>query len=105
MRFGGASSFVFTSHHQVKSWQRSGSADSEQRLGEKLGYEPSTLARQLKNLSFSELEEFTLDVTRQHVLHLPDSNLKKIVAERLEQWKQRFAPDGHALGGGQGQDA
>ena len=77
----------------------------EQRFSERLGYEPSTLARRLKNLSFSELEEFTLDVTRQHVLHLPDSNLEKIVAERLEQWKQRFASDGHAIGSGQKQDA
>ena len=61
----------------------------EKRLGESLAYKPSTLAKNLKGLSFSELEQFSLDVQRQYVLTLPNSNLRAIVAERLMQWRAR----------------
>ena len=54
------------------------------RLGGDLGFAPRTLADKLAGASFSELEEFALDVRRRAVLELPDSNLRKIVQERLE---------------------
>ena len=48
----------------------------EKRLGESLGYKPATLAKRLKGLSFSELEQFALDVQRQYVLTLPDHDIR-----------------------------
>jgi hypothetical protein len=42
------------------------------------------LADKLVGASFAELEEFALDVRRRAVLELPDSNLRRIVQERLE---------------------
>lgn len=61
----------------------------EKRLGENLGYKPATLAKRLAGLSFSELEQFGLDVQRQYVLTLPHGDLRAIVAERLKQWQCR----------------
>ena len=61
----------------------------EKRIGEDLGYKPATLAKRLNGLSFSELEQFALDVQRQYVLTLPDSDVRAIVAERLKQWRSR----------------
>lgn len=63
----------------------------EERVGIKLEYAHSTLAKHLAGLSFSELEQFGLDVQRQYVLHLPDSNIRRIVGDRLKQWKTRFS--------------
>jgi len=57
-----------------------------------LGYTARTLAERLKGASFSELEDFVADVARKYVLTLPNANPKKIVSERLKQWKARFAP-------------
>jgi len=54
------------------------------RLGGDLGLTPRTLADKLAGASFAELEEFALDVRRRAVLELPDSNLRRIVQERLE---------------------
>ena len=61
----------------------------EKRLGEGLGYKPATLAKHLKDLSFSELEQFALDVQRQYVLTIPNHDMRAIVAERLKQWQDR----------------
>lgn len=63
----------------------------EQRLGAKLEYSPSTLVKHLRGLSFSELEQFGLDVQRRRVLSLPDGDVRAIVAERLKQWSHRFS--------------
>jgi MoxR-like ATPase len=65
----------------------------EARSGLKLGHAPAILAQRLKGLSFSELEQFTLDVQRQYVLRLPDADVCRIVGERLKQWQQRFSID------------
>lgn len=54
------------------------------RLGGDLGFAPRTLADKLTGASFAELEEFALDVRRRAVLELPDSDLRRIVQERLE---------------------
>ena len=61
----------------------------EKRLDEGLGYSPATLAKRLRGLSFSELEQFALDVQRQYVLALPCRDVRAIVGERLKQWKDR----------------
>lgn len=63
----------------------------EQRLGSELGYEPSALAERLKGLSFSELEQFALDVHRQYVLRLPEGDIRKIISEQLSHWQHRFS--------------
>ncbi len=60
-------------------------------LGEPLGISPKALAGKLKATSFSDLEEFCADVRRRQVLALPNSNVKRIVGERLKQWQRRFA--------------
>ena len=61
----------------------------ERRFGEELGTSPETLAKQLQGFSFSELEEFGLDVQRQHALRVPNGSLARIVAERLAKWQAR----------------
>ncbi|WP_018416579.1 AAA family ATPase [Teredinibacter turnerae] len=62
------------------------------KVGHSLGYAPSTLADKLKGLSFAEMEEFSLDVQRQYVLGLPESEskLKSIAKDRLEFWTDRI---------------
>lgn len=62
----------------------------ERRLGTRLGVPTAVLAKRLNGLSFAEVEQFGLDVQRRYVLSLPKTDAKKIVEERLEQWKQRF---------------
>lgn len=61
------------------------------RLGGDLGFAPRTLADKLAGASFSELEEFALDVRRRAVLELPDSNMRRIVQERLEHRRDQAA--------------
>lgn len=63
----------------------------------KLSFETSlrTIAEKLAGCSYSELEEFTTDIARRYVLTLPDANLKRIVAERLDQWQRRPRPRKH----------
>ena len=55
-----------------------------ERLGGDLGFAPRTLADKLAGASFAELEEFAVDVRRRAILELPDSDLRRIVKERLE---------------------
>lgn len=62
----------------------------EERIGVKLGYSHFALVQRLKGLSFSELEQFGLDVQRRYVLTLPESDIRRIVSERLAQWEKRF---------------
>lgn len=77
----------------------------EGRFGCKLGYTSSMLAQRLKGLSFSELEQFALDVQRQYVLRLPASDVRKIISERLNQWEQRFSIPNPKPSHDQGDDA
>lgn len=62
----------------------------EKRLGTRLGVTPRTLATKLNAASFSDLELFCEDVYRRFVLDLPDADLPKIIAARLQQWKNRI---------------
>ena len=77
----------------------------EKRLGDHLGYKPATLAKRLKGLSFSDLEQFALDVQRQHVLTLPHGDVRAIVAERLKQWQCRVPASSSGLTHSEGADA
>jgi AAA+ superfamily predicted ATPase len=72
---------------QIQEWFRR----FEERLGVKLGISGGALSKRLKGLSFSEIEQFGLDVQRRYVLSLPDADLRKITDERLNQWEQRFS--------------
>jgi SpoVK/Ycf46/Vps4 family AAA+-type ATPase len=74
------------SQAQIEEWFRR----LEEKLGDKLGYTTATLAKHLKGASFSDLEQFGQDVYRQIILSLPQADNKKIIKERLDQWKQRF---------------
>jgi hypothetical protein len=65
--------------------------DLQKRLETSLGMTPKTLAEKLPATSFSDLEQFCEDIQRRYVLELPEANIKKIVADRLKQWKARFA--------------
>jgi predicted AAA+ superfamily ATPase len=71
---------------QAEEWFRR----FEHRLGVALSHSPATLAKRLRGLNFSELEQFSLDVQRRYVLALPDAELRRIVGERLKQWGERF---------------
>ena len=66
-------------------------AKLQQRLDAPLGMAPKTLASKLQASSFSDLEQFCEDVQRRYVLALPDANLKRILGERLKQWRARFS--------------
>jgi AAA+ superfamily predicted ATPase len=65
----------------------------EERIGLKLGISLNTLSTRLKGLSFSELEQFSLDIQRRYVLSLPDGDIRRIMKERLTQWQERFSLD------------
>ena len=56
------------------------------RLGGDLGLAPRTLADRLKGASFSDLEQFCLNVKRRHVLSLPDADMTEIAKAKIAQW-------------------
>jgi len=65
----------------------------QDRLGSPLGMSPKTLASKLKVSSFSDLEQFCEDVHRRYVLSLPNSDIRAVISDRLEQWKHRASSD------------
>jgi SpoVK/Ycf46/Vps4 family AAA+-type ATPase len=62
------------------------------RLGGSLGQAPRTLADKLAGASYAEIEEFTQDVMRRHVLSLPDGRLEDVVRDRLKQHRTMREP-------------
>lgn len=58
-----------------------------ERYGGELGLAPSTLADRLAGSSYSDLEQFALDVRRRYVLELPDADVVKIVNNKVKQWQ------------------
>ena len=64
----------------------------QDRFGVALGLSAGALAERFKGASFSELEQFALDIQRQHVLRLPDDAVPAIVRARLKQWRSRCGP-------------
>jgi len=65
----------------------------EETLGLPLGVSAKTLATRLPVQTFADLEQFCQDVQRRYVLALPSADIKRIVSERLAQWKQRVGPE------------
>ena len=63
--------------------------DFEKRLEHNLGYKKSWLASQLEGASFSDIEEFTLNIQRKFILSLPNSNIKELTKQVLVQYQQR----------------
>ncbi len=61
----------------------------QERINVPLGYAPRTLAEKLRGYNFAEIEEFCLTVFRQYVLGLPGSDMKKIIADALDEWPMR----------------
>jgi hypothetical protein len=66
----------------------------ERTNGLALGLTPPSLARQLRGASFAELEEFTSDILRRHVLSTPSTDIKEITRQRLQQWRARSVATG-----------
>jgi hypothetical protein len=64
----------------------------EGEVGMPLGMSAKTLASRFPAQNFSELEQFCLDVRRRYVLTLPSADIKRIVVDRLRQWKDRVGP-------------
>ncbi len=63
-------------------------------LGRPIGLVPQTLAQKMRGASYSELNDFVSDVARRYVLEMPEPDLKRIVRERLVEWRQRVpAPE------------
>ncbi|MBF0147193.1 MAG: AAA family ATPase [Magnetococcales bacterium] len=61
------------------------------RFDQKLGYTPELLAKKLPGLSFSDMEQFALDIQRRYVISIPKGDLKRIITERLAQWRHRVS--------------
>jgi AAA+ superfamily predicted ATPase len=66
----------------------------EKKVGVPLGISARAIATQLKAVSFSDLELFCMDVQRRYILSLPNNDIRKVVADRLEQWKARATNQG-----------
>ena len=66
----------------------------EKRMGLDLGRDAASMAKRLDGLSFSELEQFGLDVQRKYVLALPQGDVRSIVRNTLRQWEARFSVEG-----------
>jgi SpoVK/Ycf46/Vps4 family AAA+-type ATPase len=76
------------SQRQIEQWLET----TRKRYKVPLGVALPTIAKRLKGASFAELEDFSSDISRRCVLAQPDSDVKRIVRSRLEQWGKRFQP-------------
>jgi len=56
-----------------------------------LEYTKNTLLKSLDGLSFSDLNEFGLDIKRQNVLSIPNSNMRNIVKKSLDNIKFQYS--------------
>ena len=74
-------------HAQAIEWL----SKFELTLGEQLGVSARTVVEKLKPSSYSELQEFCIDIQRRYILSMPNSNLSGIVKERLAQWQKRVS--------------
>lgn len=61
----------------------------QQKHNIKFGWAVETIAKKLLGANYSEVEEFGLSVLRQHILSIPDSNIKEIVGDELKNWSSR----------------
>ena len=72
---------------QIEEWFKR----FEIRTGCGLALSPRSFAMRLKGLSFAEVEDFGTDVLRRVVPDQPNANAKRITAQRLRHWSNRFA--------------
>lgn len=56
-------------------------------LSEKPGISASTLAKRMGSVSYSEAEQFTMDVRRQAILEMKSRPLKGIIEDQMRLWK------------------
>ena len=63
----------------------------EEELGQKLQPTPKGLADVLRERSFSEIEDFCMDVKRRYVLSLPDANVKNAIKTVLMEHQTRYS--------------
>lgn len=63
----------------------------QEKFGQPLGLTAKALAAELAPANFSELQQFCEDVHRRYILSLPSGNVKGIVRERLQQWRNKFS--------------
>ena len=75
------------SNSQIIEWFNS----FEKRTSLKLNLTKS-MYETLSKISFSELEQFGLDIQRRYVLSQPDGDIGKIIRERFEQWDKKVQP-------------
>jgi AAA+ superfamily predicted ATPase len=73
---------------QVHAWLEG----LQQQLQRPLGISIPAIAKSLRPDSYAELEDFALDIHRRLVLSGGDSDVKRIVRERLAEWSTRFRP-------------
>lgn len=64
-------------------------------LDEPAGMSAETLARRTTGASFSQLQDLTDDIRRRRVLE-PGTSLRRLIGERLRQWREVTAPETHA---------
>jgi SpoVK/Ycf46/Vps4 family AAA+-type ATPase len=64
-------------------------------LEEPAGVSADTLARKTAGASFSQLQDLADDIRRRHVL-TPGISLKRLLAERLQRWREVSALEAHA---------
>lgn len=64
-------------------------AQFQKSLGEPLGYTPAALSKKLGRVSFSDVEEFCLDIRRAQVLAMGAEPMKAIVKRKIDNWARR----------------
>jgi SpoVK/Ycf46/Vps4 family AAA+-type ATPase len=62
----------------------------ENKVQYSLQHSHKAIASKLQGYSFSEIEEFILDIQRKYILSLPEVNVKKIVDESLSQLSNKY---------------
>jgi len=60
------------------------------KTGVEFNYNIKNLSEKLTNYSFSEVEEFCMDVLRQAILTHEQDNIQNIISEKLKQWQTKF---------------
>ncbi len=64
----------------------------EEKMDQKLPVDIKELAKKLNGLSFSEIQDFGLNIQRKYVLSLPAANLKTIIEESLSELRTKYKP-------------
>jgi AAA+ superfamily predicted ATPase len=75
------------------------------KLADPAGVSGAALAKRLGKMSYSEAEQFTLDVRRQSVLSLEQRPLRDIVESQARLWEARVKPKKRAERGNDGEAA